>query len=107
MRDFIGWGLLSLAALIAAFNFYLSFLRGLIYRLMGWEYRWVSGIPVIGSICLALALLCISLSPAVWLCASLIAVFDTAGIPWFILVMFLAAFVWSKPVDADSKKTPD
>src|SRR5258708_7486170 len=44
---------ISLAALIAIFNFYLSFVRGLLFRLRHGTlegYKFVSGIPVIGNI---------------------------------------------------------
>jgi len=107
MREFVGWGLMSLAALTAAINFYFSVLRYLLYRHMGWEYRFVSGLPVLGTICLVFALACVPQSMAAWLIAILIATVDTGGIPWFLIVILLEAFTWPKSVDSPSKKTPD
>jgi hypothetical protein len=100
----IGGGLLYIAALIAASNFFLSAVSFLVQRLMGWEYRLVSGLPVIGSVCLILALIGIPRSQTVWLAVP-IAIFDTAGIPWLLLVMFLDPFLWAKPNGAHARKT--
>jgi hypothetical protein len=107
MGQTIGWILLSLAAFIAAMNFYFSFLRYPIYRLMGWKYRWVSGAPVVGSIFLVVGLLFLWWLPAAWWRAGVIALFDTGGFPWFLVVMFLMTFVWSKPGDTRSEKHAD
>ena len=54
----IAWLSLSLGALIACVNFYLSFLRYPIYRLLGRsqdQYRFVSGYPIAGTVLVVLA----------------------------------------------------
>jgi hypothetical protein len=86
MIERIGWIALSLGALIAAVNIYLSFLRYPLYKLLGWEYRYESGIPAIGSLCTIVGVVLLW-TPAAWLIALLNALFDTAGLPWFAGVM--------------------
>jgi hypothetical protein len=54
---------------------------------MGWECRHVSGIPVIGTIFLAVALLLIQKSLLIWMLATIILVLDTGGLQWFVLTM--------------------
>ncbi len=55
-----GWELLLPAGVFSLLNFYLSFVRPIAYRLRHHdmsEYKFVSGIPLFGPICLAIALL--------------------------------------------------
>jgi hypothetical protein len=89
----VGWVALGLAALIGLLNFYLSFLRFPIYRYLGRPYRWMSGIPLIGSVCLVIALACVSGSVGAWIAAGVIAAIDTAGIPWIMGVFSVRGWI--------------
>jgi hypothetical protein len=87
-----GWIAFSVAVLIACVNFYLSFLRYPLNRLFRRPYKWVSGIPVIGTLCLILssALLLGSLPPRWAIIVVILA--DTGGLPWFAVIMLWAIF---------------
>jgi hypothetical protein len=78
--------LLVFSGLLCCFNFYLSFLRYPIHRMMGKkkeEYRWASGIPVFGSLFVAISLLSFWQVP--WLRGTAIGLIliDTGGLHWF------------------------
>ncbi len=85
--------MLGLGALVCLVNFYLSFLRYLLHRARGRDpenYRWMSGVPLIGS-------LLVLISWVFWLhgigsqaldvTAGAIALIDTGGIHWFVGTM--------------------
>lgn len=91
MVEAIGWTALGLAALVGAINFFASLLRYPLYRLLRREYHWESGLPMIGSVCLLVALACLWRTPLAWIIAAVIAAIDTAGLPWFVGVMLLAS----------------
>jgi uncharacterized membrane protein len=89
---FIGGGFFCLL------NFYLSFLRYPLHKLKGGSrdsYRWVSGIPLVGSLSVAVSLLV--LHEVRWMLASgIVLIFmDTGGIHWFTGTM-LARWVSGK-----------
>jgi hypothetical protein len=67
-------------------NFYLSFLRYPLFRLNGGkrdEFRWVSGLPLVGSALVAVAALCSLSEPRLlWPAIGLILI-DTGGLHWF------------------------
>lgn len=71
--------------LMCLWNFYLSFLRYPLFRLKGGkrdEFRWVSGLPVIGSGLVAVAALCSLGEPRLlWPAIGLILI-DTGGLHW-------------------------
>ena len=76
--------LLGLSVVIAVTNFYLSWLRYPLYRLRGGsrpEYRFVSGVPLFGSIFAYLALLLDHRSAFVWVALAAL-VIDTGGLLW-------------------------
>jgi hypothetical protein len=83
--------MLGFGGFVCCVNFYLSFLRYMVHRMMGVkkeEYRWVSGIPVFGSLFVAISLFKFWQSP--WLLAlgiSLI-VIDTGGLHWLVGTIF-------------------
>lgn len=79
--------LFAVAAFIAVVNFYLSFVRALIYGWLGWECRNVSGIPLLGSLFLIAALLCVERTAPVWLLAIALISLDTGGLGWFLLII--------------------
>lgn len=71
---------------IAVLNFHLSFIRHHILRLCGWEPRFVSGVPLIGSLLLVPAAVWFGVEGHPWLLlASLLAfLVDTGGAAWFL-----------------------
>jgi hypothetical protein len=83
----LGWTLFTLAMALAALNFYLSFVRKPLARLLRREYRHVSGIPGVGTFLLILAALFLFQSEVFWWGAAVVAVADTGGLPWFAGVM--------------------
>ena len=95
-----GRGCLFLAGLVAAYNFYLSFLRLLIHRLLGRpmeSYRFVSGTPVIGDVLVVLGCL---LSFGVVDTAEFglgVAVFNTGGMLCFLVTTWRDTDVWDRP----------
>ena len=95
-----GRGCLLLAGLVAAYNFYLSFLRLLIHRLLARpmeSYRFVSCTPVIGDVLVVLGCL---LSFGVVDTAEFglgVAVFNTGGIFCFLVTTWRNADAWDRP----------
>jgi hypothetical protein len=87
----IAYILFCLGGLISVMNFYLSFLRYPLFRLMHGtrkEYKWDSGCPMFGSAFVALSL--IGLHGVTWLLVlgiALIAI-DTGGFHWFLGIQF-------------------
>lgn len=82
-----GWVMLGLAGLIAAGNFYLTFLREGLYRALGWEYRWQSVLPVVGTVPLVLAIGCLWRDSHAWVmlvAAAAILLIDTGGLAWLV-----------------------
>lgn len=87
MYSAIGYLLLSLAAIIAGLNLYLSVIRGLIYWFQGWQYRHVSGLPLLGSLLLVVALVVLEKSPSIWIIAIIVSLLDTGGAIWLLLTI--------------------
>ncbi len=92
-------GLLVLAALVGGLNFYLSFLRGTIYRrahdsMEG--YRHVSGVPLVGTLLVVIGLVVGfgSLHCAVLGLVGL--VLDTGGLPWFLIATWRDESLWDR-----------
>ena len=85
----VAYVLLVLGGLLCVLNFYLSFLRYPVYRLRGRqsEYRWASGIPLIGSALVVVALLILREPFVVVTIGVLTAAIDTGGLHWFIGTM--------------------
>ena len=83
----LAWVLFIVGSLICCLNFYLSFLRYPLYKLCGWEYRWVSGCPAIGSLMLVIAVVLLQESPLLFWAGIVIALLDTGGLHWFAGVM--------------------
>ncbi|MEE9392374.1 MAG: hypothetical protein V3W41_07700 [Planctomycetota bacterium] len=94
----IGWILLTIGGLFCSFNAYLSWLRYPLFRLLGGardDYRWSSGIPVLGSLLVVLdwvGWLRHEYSVALDVLAIVLLAIDSGGIHWFLLVMVLDRF---------------
>lgn len=83
----IKWAFFVLGAFFCVINFYLSFLRYPIYLWRGHQkesYRFISGIPVFGSLIVYLLLRHMNLPPAMQYVAIGLIAIDTGGIHWAI-----------------------
>jgi len=87
---------MGLATLIGAYNFYCSFLHWPLYKMLGRKYRWDSGAPGIGSLCLLVALAFLWQDRTAWIAAGVLAVVDTKGLPWFCGVMLVMSILKSR-----------
>jgi hypothetical protein len=91
-----------MAAFIAVANFFLSFLRAPIYKLLGRECRNVSGIPLIGNLFLLVAMFLVDRTTVAWMIAMTLILIDTGGIVWFLVTVSWMSLrsqpkeVWSK-----------
>src|SRR3712207_41226 len=76
-------------ASVTAMNFYLSFVRCPLHRRInkGRQYKFSSGVPLIGSILLWVGAYLLLWVGALWLgfFALILSAFDTGGIHWFIV----------------------
>ena len=86
----VGFILFAVGAFVTVMNAYLSFIRYPVHLALGGTretFRWVSGIPLIGSVCLWIS---IPLLSSVWLkwCAAALSIFDAGGIHWFLGTMW-------------------
>ena len=87
MITILVWVGFGVGAWVCLLNFYLAFLRYPLHRLRGLSkesYHWVSGVPILGSLFVALSLFELhSLAGMLPIGIGLIAI-DTGGIHWFI-----------------------
>lgn len=93
----LAFGGLVLGGGIAIINAYLSFVRPAVYRLRHGEtesYRFISGVPIIGSVILMFSPLplCASLWPS--FVAMVLLALDTAGPMWFVIATWGDDSLW-------------
>jgi hypothetical protein len=89
-----------LGGLICVVNFYLSFLRYPFYRLTGGDkenYRWVSGIPVFGSIFVVISLVFLYKIKWALISGMVFIAADTGGFHWFLGTMFYYGVLKKEP----------
>jgi membrane-associated phospholipid phosphatase len=79
----LAYSLFSAGVFVSVLNFYLSFVRPLICHLRRQEYRFISGLPAVGSLLLVASFFCFPSGHYVGWAALVIALFDTGGIHWF------------------------
>ena len=89
-------------------NLYLSFLRYPIHRLRGGtreNYKHVSGLPLFGSLFVALSLLKFYSHPILLAIAVILILIDTAGLHWFLGTMFYYYAIRKRKVKSDNRET--
>jgi hypothetical protein len=77
----------AIGAFVCCLNFYLSFLRYPLHRLLGRECKWVSGFPGVGSVMVVGSLVELHESPVLFWAGVTIALLDTGGLHWFAGIM--------------------
>lgn len=83
----LAYVMFTLGAFVCCLNFYLTFLRYPFCRLLRREYKWVSGIPLFGSLLLVIAVAMLHDKPLFFWSGLTIALLDTAGLHWFASTM--------------------
>jgi hypothetical protein len=85
----IAYASLGLGGAVCVLNFYLSFLRYPVHALRGKadEYRWVSGLPLLGSALVVLSLSLVQLPIWALVIGVIVAALDTGGMHWFVGVL--------------------
>ncbi|MEK6702304.1 MAG: hypothetical protein AABZ53_08575 [Planctomycetota bacterium] len=86
----VGVILFAFGAFVTLTNVYLSFIRYPIHLARGGTretYRWVSGVPIVGSLFLWISMGLLASTGLKWL-AGILSIFDTGGIHWFIGTMW-------------------
>ncbi len=91
--------LVSVAAVIGVLNLYLSFVRPWNYRRRhgtDFGYRFVSGVPVLGTLLLAPVVLLSLGTPYLAACGLLVSMIDTGGLPWFLIMTWRDRSLWDR-----------
>jgi hypothetical protein len=79
-------------------NFYLSFLRYPVCKWLGYEYKWVSGAPLIGSLLVVMVLPGMREVPFIFWLGVVAAILDTGGFHWFVASqLWMTAFPREEP----------
>jgi hypothetical protein len=81
----LGLAFFGVGALVAGVNFYTSFVRYPLHRWRGGtreDFRWVSGFPVVGFMCLFVAAACLRDHPVLMWAALVVALLDTSAPHW-------------------------
>ena len=84
---FTSWILLTLGIIITTFNFYLSLLRQPLNNLCGkQEFRYISPIPLVGSILVLLAIL-LNHEHQFLIIGTIAMLLDTGGFHWLLITL--------------------
>jgi len=86
--------LLVLGGFICCLNFYLSYIKYPFYKLRGGKkgnYKWISGVPLAGSLLVAVAMIGFRDNTWVLWVAAVLILIDTGGIHWFVGTMLYHA----------------
>ena len=79
------WALFALAGYFCALNFYITFFRFRVHRWRGLpseSFKFISGIPILGSLVLYLLVRYTPLPPALYYVGIVLICLDTGGIHW-------------------------
>jgi len=94
VMTFVGYALLIVGGFVCLMNFYLSYVRCLIFWLRGGrreEYEHISGCVVVGSLAVAASLFWLHDVSWILAVAIVLILLDTGGIHWFAATML---YVW-------------
>jgi len=91
--------LFCLGGLICFVNFYLSFLRYPLYKLLNKEYKFVSGFPVFGSMFVVISLIFLWREPWILIPGLTLIAIDTGGLHWFLGTAFYYEVLKKKKTD--------
>jgi len=107
---YLGYGFYFLGGILAMLNFYLSFLRHRVHRLLGkpdGTYRFVSGILLFGVLS-AIGLMHLPENLYFGIGALIFLIVDTGGIPWLIRATWKDDSLWNpKKFVCDQKQSRD
>jgi hypothetical protein len=79
----LAYSLFAAGALVSLLNFHLSFVLPIIEHLRKREARFISGIPLFGSLLLMISFFCLPADNMLKWPALVIALLDTGGLHWF------------------------
>ena len=82
-----GYAFLALGALVALGNFYLSFLRVPLHRLLGRNVKWVSGFPFVGFLSTIAGVVMLGASGPALSSGAVSVLFDTGGPLWLVVAL--------------------
>jgi hypothetical protein len=97
--SFAGVGFVIGAAVMAALNFYLSFVRPYLFRVRRGSmdgYRFVSDVPIVGSILVVLGALFGFGAVGTALIGIIVFLSDTGGSGWFVIATWKDKSLWDK-----------
>jgi hypothetical protein len=83
-RSVVAYLAFALGACVSLLNFYLSWIRAPLFRALGRSPQWVSGLPLIGSLLLAISAALLWQARGLAVTALVLAAIDTGGIHWFL-----------------------
>ena len=84
MRGVIEYSAFALGALVSLLNFYLSWIRIPLLRFLGQSPAWKSGLPLVGSLLLVVALILLWDERGSAVVAALFLAIDTGGPHWYL-----------------------
>jgi hypothetical protein len=94
-----GLYIVLLSSAVGVFNFCLSWVRPLLYRLLhgSWEgYHFVSGVPIVGTLIVVVGVL-LSFGHVVTASLGLLVLLiDTGGLPWFLAATWRDSSLWDE-----------
>jgi len=99
MKIIIFQVLFYLGSFICILNFYLSFLRYPIYKLIhsdSKEYKWTSGVPIVGSFFEVISLIFLYKTKWMLISGIIFIILDTGGLHWFLGTVFYHAVLKKK-----------
>lgn len=93
---------LAPAVVLAAFNFYLAFIRSRLYRYRNGSlsgYKWASSIPILGTFALIPGVFAGWGAPGTAILGLLLYFLDLGGLPWFLIASWKDRLLWDQPRD--------
>jgi hypothetical protein len=85
--------LFAFGGLICVYNFYTSFVRCYAFKILHKEYKWESGLPIIGSLLVGLSLFLLYKTNWLFVLGLILIAVDTGGIHWFLGTLFCRAIL--------------